>query len=569
MAFARPFAYNLGTTIPGTEQVGELSIGAPTSGFTNNPQYWNGPDEELGYIIAQSVSGNTQPTPLSGVTASVGFFRSEDLTEGSFITLSETIANQSFANGDEAKTWLNNNGYWTSYESLPSPSPTPTGTSVTETPTPTNTPTETEVLTPTPTETETPTPTPTPTNTETPTNTPTTTSTPTPTPTSGATGDFTVTVSQVGSDVVWNGSGSFNTTSLISNGTDELTAGFSAPNAAWAIGDPTPPGPTLDIYSGVTTFPTSFGTAGGPIGTPSGSGDTFGILPNGSNRNLLVPTGYTSGSFISGTTIYAGATIAGMNLIPGTYTWAWGSGGTASSLVMTIESAGVTPTPTPTPTETEVLTPTPTETETPTPTPTETEVLTPTPTETETPTPTPTETEVLTPTPTETETPTPTPTPTETEVLTPTPTETETPTPTPTPTPTSGATTDGWLIYYPEGPISVGPPVNDGNTVFLSNPGTIGVYNPNYTGGTLELYFNENNSVGTSYLTQFQGLDTNGGTLTISQGSNTVIYSGSPAQYNLALPDGFLVLQVSNISQMIQSASTPFVSGTTINVVVN
>jgi hypothetical protein len=48
MATARPFAYNSGTTIPGTQQVGNLSIGAPTSGFTSNPQYWNGPDEELG-----------------------------------------------------------------------------------------------------------------------------------------------------------------------------------------------------------------------------------------------------------------------------------------------------------------------------------------------------------------------------------------------------------------------------------------------------------------------------------------------------------------------------------------
>ena len=115
MPTARPFAYNTGSPIDGTEQVGSLSVGTPTSGFTNNPQYWNGPDEELGYVIAQSVSGNTQPTPLSGVTASVGFFRSTDLTEGSFITLSETIAGQSFATGEEAKTWLNNNGYWTSY----------------------------------------------------------------------------------------------------------------------------------------------------------------------------------------------------------------------------------------------------------------------------------------------------------------------------------------------------------------------------------------------------------------------------------------------------------------------
>lgn len=120
MATARPFAYNPGPQIPGTDQVGSLSIGAPTSGFTNNPQYWNGPDEELGYVIAQSVSGNTQPTPLFGVTASVGFFRSSDLTEGSFIALSEVISGENFTTGAEAKTWLNNNGYWTSYGLTPS-----------------------------------------------------------------------------------------------------------------------------------------------------------------------------------------------------------------------------------------------------------------------------------------------------------------------------------------------------------------------------------------------------------------------------------------------------------------
>jgi len=65
MATARPFSYNPGTSIPGTEQVGSLSVGSPTSGFTNNPQFWNGPDEDLGYVIAAPVSGDTQPTPLS------------------------------------------------------------------------------------------------------------------------------------------------------------------------------------------------------------------------------------------------------------------------------------------------------------------------------------------------------------------------------------------------------------------------------------------------------------------------------------------------------------------------
>lgn len=375
MATARPFAYNPGTTIPGTEQLGDLSIGYPTSGFTNNPQYWNGPDEELGYVIAQSVSGNTQPTQvpddaiilsstykgvdiqltnnnqtatqifgyqksvlgetiisgtnqvmfsvlcnllepsvlvdshfvgvgttsmnyegnpyggypgndtqsigfnavgdyyyngsvvssglptwtdgdtidiaishgqywwvrvnggdwnnnpsadpttltngltmngltnfypalcpayqgimtvlnypkygvpsdynfLGNVTSSVGFFRSTDLTEGSFIDLSETIAGQSFASGNDAKTWLNNNGYWTSFVPLATPTPTVTNTP-TNTNTPTPTVTSTSTSTPTPSITPTQTPTVTRTPTQTPTNTPTNTKTPTPTPTPG------------------------------------------------------------------------------------------------------------------------------------------------------------------------------------------------------------------------------------------------------------------------------------------------------------------------------------------------------------------------------------------------
>lgn len=52
MATTRPFAYNLGSPIGGTEQLGNLAIGTPTSGFTESPKFWNGPDEDLGYVIA-------------------------------------------------------------------------------------------------------------------------------------------------------------------------------------------------------------------------------------------------------------------------------------------------------------------------------------------------------------------------------------------------------------------------------------------------------------------------------------------------------------------------------------
>lgn len=198
MPTGRPFSYNTGTSIPGTEQIGYLSIGTPTSGFTNNPQYWNGPNEEIGYVIAKSVSGNTQPTPLSGVTASVGFNRSPLKTEESFVEYTNSVFEQSFTEGIQAAMWLNENGYWTSYP-IPSPTPTstlvlsqtPTGTaSVTPTPTITQTPTQTgtsEVTptpTPTPSVTNTQTPSVTPTSTNTPTVSPTTTRTPTPTRTS-------------------------------------------------------------------------------------------------------------------------------------------------------------------------------------------------------------------------------------------------------------------------------------------------------------------------------------------------------------------------------------------------
>ena len=120
MATARPFAYNTGAGITGTDQVGALAVGTPTNGFTSTGlEWWNGPDEDLGYVIAQSVPSDTQPTEIPGVFASVGFFRSSALTDQSFISIANAVAGPSgggpSASGSTAKTWLNSNGYWTSY----------------------------------------------------------------------------------------------------------------------------------------------------------------------------------------------------------------------------------------------------------------------------------------------------------------------------------------------------------------------------------------------------------------------------------------------------------------------
>ena len=118
MSTATPLAYNTGPLISGTEKIGDLTIGFPTTGFTNSPQFWNGPDEDLGYVIGQPVPAGDQPTPIFGVTAFLGFFRSELLTENSFVELTNSLFGQSFTGGTQAKTWLNDNGYWTSYKDV-------------------------------------------------------------------------------------------------------------------------------------------------------------------------------------------------------------------------------------------------------------------------------------------------------------------------------------------------------------------------------------------------------------------------------------------------------------------
>lgn len=122
MATARPFAYNSGSILSGTEQYGTIAVGTGDNPYDENYgglQWWQGPDEELGYCIGTSVPSGDQPTPLGNI-GTVTFWRSSVKTEESFIELSEYISTQdgdpqNFTGGTEAKTWLNNNGYWTSF----------------------------------------------------------------------------------------------------------------------------------------------------------------------------------------------------------------------------------------------------------------------------------------------------------------------------------------------------------------------------------------------------------------------------------------------------------------------
>jgi uncharacterized delta-60 repeat protein len=82
--------------ISGTTQVGMLAVGTTQQDYSVRPgevTWWMGPDEDLGYIIAVPVPSNTQTTPISGVTASVGFYRSTELTEASLVSLVKSAFN--------------------------------------------------------------------------------------------------------------------------------------------------------------------------------------------------------------------------------------------------------------------------------------------------------------------------------------------------------------------------------------------------------------------------------------------------------------------------------------------
>jgi len=122
MPTARPFAYNPGAPISGTTQYGTLAVGvSPELNYPSGAggvRWWNGPDEELGWCIGTSVPTGDQPTP-EGNNGTVGFWRTDAFDDTEFINLASTITGQNFTGGTQAKTYLNNNGYWTSYEEYP------------------------------------------------------------------------------------------------------------------------------------------------------------------------------------------------------------------------------------------------------------------------------------------------------------------------------------------------------------------------------------------------------------------------------------------------------------------
>jgi hypothetical protein len=122
MSTPRPFAYNTGAPISGTTQYGTLIVGdidVEYSADYGGVKWWGGANEELGFVIAQSVpTGQPVPSGVTG-TANVGFLRSKLLTSESFLNLANYVGAKNgqlpFTTSNQAQNWLNNNGYWSSY----------------------------------------------------------------------------------------------------------------------------------------------------------------------------------------------------------------------------------------------------------------------------------------------------------------------------------------------------------------------------------------------------------------------------------------------------------------------
>jgi len=145
---------------------------------------------------------------------------------------------------------------------------------------------------------------------------------------------YTVTLNQIGSNVVATGSGAFNLTglSLTGGGSSSAEMNPSIADLAVATG-------FQDQYQGFSG-PLSFGP-GGFIFASSNSGDAVTLIGGMTFLSgLWVPQGYVSGGALSSSSTYNSATFASLGVTPGTYVWSWGDGAN-QRFTLIIGGAGV------------------------------------------------------------------------------------------------------------------------------------------------------------------------------------------------------------------------------------
>jgi VPDSG-CTERM motif len=130
---------------------------------------------------------------------------------------------------------------------------------------------------------------------------------------------YTVTMQQMGSNVVANGSGAFNLTGLTPLGPASGSSNGILPSSHLIfMGDGSVT--ALDGYTGYTG-PTGFGSGGVTL-ADTGSGDFVVLYFTG----LYVPQGYVSGNALLDSITFNNTNFATLGVMEGTYVWSWGTG---------------------------------------------------------------------------------------------------------------------------------------------------------------------------------------------------------------------------------------------------
>ena len=135
---------------------------------------------------------------------------------------------------------------------------------------------------------------------------------------------FTVTINQVGSNVVATGFGAFNLTGLTFASGGFVATGSMGPSIAdLTVAD----GTSLSQYTGFSG-PSSFGPGTAIINASSDSGDSVSIIGAAffPGPGIFLPAGYVSGTALSDSSTYNSATFASLGVTPGRCTWTWGTG---------------------------------------------------------------------------------------------------------------------------------------------------------------------------------------------------------------------------------------------------
>ena len=164
---------------------------------------------------------------------------------------------------------------------------------------------------------------------------------------------YTVTLQQVGSDVVATGRGRIDLTGLTFFRSSSIDPGM---HPRWHLGfcelcvgvfmNTGPTSSRVDSYSIPGVWGGGFG--GGSTTTANiGSGNMVGIATGAdvgfrSGNLLSVPKGYVSGTALSDSATYSGKTLATLGVRPGTYVWKWGTGANQSVTLQILPAPNIT-----------------------------------------------------------------------------------------------------------------------------------------------------------------------------------------------------------------------------------